>query len=345
MRSRDIYLVGSVPLATTSEVFATVSEAFGARLKRMPDGEVGARANWAHFESLFRDNPAFERSDETFRVHEHAPERQRYRLTRGTNPQTVEFGRLGYAENARQSYAIFKELRDQGVIPAGTRFQVGLVPAHSVLLLFAIDAEQRVLEKNFNDAVVRELESILASIPHHDLAVQVDVASAVFARLERGQPSNYGATRAAMMSAFTSVVAELANRVPSGVDLLFHFCYGDANHRHVVEPSDMRVMVDFANELGTKVSRQINLIHMPVPRERADDAYFSPLSDLGSFSSELALGLVHYSDGIDGTRRRMDAASRRVLQYAVATECGFGRRPPHTIPDLLRIHRLAAEYV
>jgi hypothetical protein len=26
----------------------------------------------------------------------------------------------------------------------------------------------------------------------------------------------------------------------------------------------------------------------------------------------------------------------------VATECGFGRRPPETVPDLLRIHAAVA---
>jgi len=39
----------------------------------------------------------------------------------------------------------------------------------------------------------------------------------------------------------------------------------------------------------------------------------------------------------------MSVADRFVTDYDVATECGFGRRDPATIPELLRIHREVAE--
>jgi hypothetical protein len=34
----------------------------------------------------------------------------------------------------------------------------------------------------------------------------------------------------------------------------------------------------------------------------------------------------------------MAAAVRHAADFSVATECGFGRRDPNTIPELLRIH-------
>ena len=149
-----------------------------------------------------------------------------------------------------------------------------------------------------------------------------------------------------MRERFGSIVADLADRVPADVDLMFHFCYGDANHRHAVEPSDMGDMVEMANRIKGKIARSIQLIHMPVPRERSDAAYFAPLHRLAlGPDTELALGLVHYTDGIEGTRRRMDTARQFVSRYAVATECGFGRRAPETIPALLRLHLAAADYV
>ncbi len=52
----------------------------------------------------------------------------------------------------------------------------------------------------------------------------------------------------------------------------------------------------------------------------------------------LSLGLVHYTDGVEGTRKRIEAAQRVVTDFGVATECGLGRRPVETIPGLLRIH-------
>jgi len=344
---RGIYLVGSVPLASTAEVFQTIGAAFGSRIARIPDGEVGERSDWiSHLEGLFRDHPDFERSDEVFSVHAAAAKRHRYRLKAGKAPQDVAFGNLGYADNARASYAEFASLRDAGKIAPGTRFQVDLVPAHSVLWLFVVEQQQPALDAVYNAALVREIDAITGAIPHGDLAIQLDVASAVFARLERGEPTVYGQTKAEMVERFSSIIADLADRVPADVELLFHFCYGDANHRHAVEPTDMGDMVEMANRLAGKVARPIQLIHMPVPRERSDAAYFTPLRRLAlGPGTELALGLVHYTDGIEGTMRRMDAARPFAARYAVATECGFGRRAPETIPALLRLHLAAADYV
>ena len=59
--------------------------------------------------------------------------------------------------------------------------------------------------------------------------------------------------------------------------------------------------------------------------------------------TELSLGLVHYTDGVAGTRKRLATAARYVQAFSIATECGFGRRNPATIPELLRIHAEIAD--
>ncbi len=82
---------------------------------------------------------------------------------------------------------------------------------------------------------------------------------------------------------------------------------------------------------------------MPVPRDRSDDAYFAPLRHLDlEPETELALGLVHVTGGIDGIERRLATARKYVKDFAIATECGFGRRKPETLPELLRLHAEAA---
>jgi methionine synthase II (cobalamin-independent) len=165
------------------------------------------------------------------------------------------------------------------------------------------------------------------------------VASAVFARLQRREPNAYGKTRAEMLKSFSAILTDLADRVPPDVELLFHFCYGDSNHRHVVEPTDMGDMVDLANRLCADIKRGVHLIHMPVPRNRSDDSYFEPLARLRlNPETELSLGLVHFTDGAAGTRKRLVAAERHAKAFSIATECGFGRRDPKTILELLRIH-------
>jgi len=337
---RHVHLVGSVPLRDAREVFTTVSGVLGERLKRIPDGETGQRSDWITWlEPAFADNPSLEKSDELFRVHPTGTARIRYKLRAGKSAENVRFENLFYADIAKGSYAEFAALKAQGVIAKHTRFQIDLVPAHSVIWLFLQDDLHQPLDRIYNEALKREIDKIAALMPPDQIAIQFDVASAVFARLQRGEPSAYGKTRTEMLASFSDILSGLADHVPRGMELLFHFCYGDSNHRHVVEPTDMGDMVEMANRLCTDAKRTIQLIHMPVPRNRSDDAYFAPLADLVlKPETELSLGLVHYTDGVAGTRKRLATAERHANHFSIATECGFGRRAPETILELLRIH-------
>ncbi len=337
---RDVHLVGSVPGANAAEVFETVSAALGSRLKRIPDGETGERADWITWlEPVFASSPALEKSDEVFRLHPTATPRIRYRLKPGRSVQDVTFENLFYADIAERSYRDFARLKAQGKIPAHCRFQIDLVPAHSVIWLYLQDELHAPIDPVFNAALKREIDKIATRLPHDQIAIQFDVASAVFARLERNDVSSYGRTKDETQAAFGRILIDLANHAPNDIELLFHFCYGDSNHKHVVEPTDMADMVAMANRLTNGIGRPIQLIHMPVPRDRFDNAYFAPLKDLplGS-ATQLSLGLVHHTDGVAGTRRRLDTAEKFVKDFSIATECGFGRRRPDTIAELLRIH-------
>ena len=186
--------------------------------------------------------------------------RRRAACATGSSPASradVRFDDLFYADIAAASYAVFKRLRDAGTIAAGTRFQVDLAPAHSVLWLFLVDELHAAIDPIYNAALKREIDKIAAAIPHHDLAIQFDVASAVFARLQRAEPSHYGRTREEMQARFSAILTDLGNHVPDDIELLFHLCYGDAGHRHVVEPTDMGDMVEFTNRLASGMRRRI----------------------------------------------------------------------------------------
>ena len=262
------------------------------------------------------------KSGEFFRVHASGTGRERYTLKPGIAMEDVRFPNLFYADIAAKSYATFRRLKDNGEIAAGTKFQVDLVPAHSVVWLFLVEKLHAAIDPIYNDAVKREIDKIAALVPHGELAIQLDVASAVFARLERNESGRYGQTKAEMQERFAAIVTDLGNRVPAGVDLIYHFCYGDSGHRHVIEPTDMGDMVEFANRVSRQIARPIQLIHMPVPRNRADDAYFAPLRRLELRpETELCLGLVHYTDGIDGragaTRRGEELCARFLHRHRV----------------------------
>jgi hypothetical protein len=82
---------------------------------------------------------------------------------------------------------------------------------------------------------------------------------------------------------------------------------------------------------------------MPVPRDRSDDAYFAPIKKLTlAPETEIALGLIHLTGGIEGIKERMATARRYLRSFCIATECGFGRRDPATIPELLLLHAEAS---
>ena len=223
----------------------------------------------------------------------------------------------------------FATLKRAGKIPPQVKFQIDLVPAHSVIWLFVQEDLQRAIDSIYNDAVLREIDKIAAAIPHDQMAIQFDIASAVFARLERDQPSPYGNTKEEMQATFSAIVVRLAEHVPADIDLMFHFCYGDAGHRHVVEPTDMGDMVDYANRLAGQLTRPITQVHMPVPRDRSDATYFAPLRRLKlDPGTRLCLGLVHYTDGLEGTRKapRNRAPIRERFRY----RHGMRLRPPRS---------------
>lgn len=343
--SRPVYLVGSVPFNTTEEVFHHVCEAVGQKLKWLPDGETGERLDWITWlEPIFAASTALEPSGKMFRVHPGASPHTRYTLKPGMRVQDVKFENLFYADNAIRSFETFARMKREGAIPRHVKFQVDLVPAHSVLWLYIEDELQALLDPIYNQAVKREIDKIAKALPADELAIQFDVASAVFARLERAQTSSYGADKSETQRRFADILVDLASHVPGDIDLLFHFCYGDAGHKHVVEPTDMSDMVVMANSLCDRIHRPIQLIHMPVPRDRSDPAYFEPLRSLQMKPETLlCLGLVHHTDGAEGTARRLATAKHFVENFAIGTECGFGRRAVETIPELLLIHKVAAE--
>ena len=78
---------------------------------------------------------------------------------------------------------------------------------------------------------------------------------------------------------------------------------------------------------------------------RSDDAYYAPLRDIKSVNTKVFLGLIHLHDGVEGSLKRVEVARRYLRAFGVATECGLGRRPRETLPEVLRIHREVAERI
>jgi hypothetical protein len=101
-------------------------------------------------------------------------------------------------------------------------------------------------------------------------------------------------------------------------------------------------MVEIANDLRRGLTRSIDFLHLPVPRDRTDAAYVRPLANLAGYDdTALYLGLIHHDDH-DGDVARIRAARAVVPTFGVASECGWGRTDPQRVASLLESHRAAA---
>jgi hypothetical protein len=337
-KERLVLLLGSIPLASAEEVFEAVSLELGKFVKRIPDGETGPRSLWIVCQGEpMRNSQGLDVGGE--RQLQGGIRNPRYKIREGLKPEDVKFSRLGYAHNALDSYKIFKRLQGLGKIPTQVRFQVCLPTPLAVVYAFFIASEVRRIWPFYERRLLEELDEITRAIPHGDLAIQIDIATEMHTFLEVLELQN-----AYPIEELVEAFARLGNRVPTDVELGLHLCYGDPGHKHVREPTDTGRMVDLYHRLATAIRRPITWLHMPVPRDRDDESYFSPLHNLRLKSgTELYLGLIHLTDGIVGAKRRVAAAERVVSNFGIATECGFGRRPPDTVPELLRLHRAAVE--
>jgi len=337
--SRPVLLVGSFPYKTAREVFAVAGPALRGYAARLPDGEA---QGWNTFPAAtLAKAEGLEPSGQTARMQPELPAYPLYRMEEGLRPQDIRFAPVGYDRIALQSYAAFKEARAAGEIAEGTRFQVSLPTPFATIGARVIPEHVPEVLPVFEEHYFREVDAIVRAIPAQDLAIQWDIAVEIVQALHGHRP---GLTEHAPLPFLAAAIARAVARVPAPVEVGLHFCYGNPGGRHIIEPTDMGVMVALANAVFAIATRPITWIHMPVPKARDDEDYFAPLRNLAlPAGTELYLGLVHLSDGLDGTRRRMATAKKFAPVFGVGWECGLRAFPPDTIPEMLQLHKAAAD--
>lgn len=338
------HLVGSVSQPDAESTFRIASENLEF-VKRIPDGEVGKRYYWIQFQnSLFDSVPGLVRIGEPGFYLRGEFDTRPITLAEGVDAESVVFPSLGYADAAIESYATFARLRGEGVVPAGVRFQVSLPTPAGVVGSFFELSVRAAIEPVYERAILREVERITAAIPHHDLAIQWDTALE-FGLLDKAEIFGhkmlawFGETHAEILAGVIERGVRQAAAVPADVELGYHLCYGDVEESHFFEPTDATTLAEVAAGLLAASPRPITWIHLPVPIERDDEAYFAPLGEVTwPAETELYLGLVHHEDGLDGAVRRAAAASPFISGFGIATECGFGRGPVERTAPLLALH-------
>jgi hypothetical protein len=352
----SVLLLGSVRLRSVEDVMATASEILGSHLTRLPDGEIAVepwgprRAFVTQLRPVVTSNPALAPDADEARaghrlnlaVESHRDTRPpRYRIKAGIDPASVRMDTTGLADTALRSYDIFRRLKADGKIPTRLRFQVCLPTVAAFLNTHVVRDDHAALEPEYRRALFGDLGRICATVPHDELTIQWDVSTEM-AQWEGVREAHFDRLHEGVIERLVLHCDE----VPAPVELGLHLCYGNFDLRHWREPESLANTVAVYNRLAGRVARRIEYVHMPVPIARSDDAYFAPLDGLRLRpETTLYLGLVHEKDGVEGTKRRIDAARKHIARFGIATECGFGERPAEIVPDLMRLHAQLADDV
>jgi hypothetical protein len=337
----ELLLVGSLPSPSAQAALRDGAKLFGDKVFALPDGETGPRAAWVGYERehLVRPHPDVETVQPTESptgIPRHAYETPIFRIRPGvTDLRWDSWPRI---DEAIASYRQFRALRDEGMIPAHLRFQIGLPFPSSALNGFKEDfaADYPVAARGFEDLVARELRRLTNEIPAEDLAIQWDVCYEVLdiegvLAWTAGDP----------WERFTGPVRRLTRLVPEEALVGYHLCYGTFPEWPMYEARDMGLLVQMAHYAVVNSGRTVDWLHLPGPRylRSEDDSFFAPLADLDAGDARVYLGIVLPLDGVAGLWRRQTTASRHLSDFGVAMYCGFGRQPGQDPDASMREHR------
>ncbi len=336
MKTRDILLVGSIPLEDTGSVLDLVADTLGDDIARIPDGETGARSKFITWQAPVLG------AAEQFTVEELGPQSEwgpngEYpprviKLKPGASG-TPDFPPTGYADAALESWAVFREKVAAGKIGAATRFQVCLPTPLGVLATFMEADGQEMSEPAYAARLTEDLDRVCREIPSDKLTIQWDVPTDI-AIWENHKDTYFDDPHQGIVDRLVAFM----NRVPEAAEMGIHLCYGDISHRHWTEP-DLGLMARFTNAVLAGLDRRLDYVHLPVPAGWTSPDEFAALRDFDlPAGTAMHLGLVHHTDGVEGARRRIAAASVHRADFGVATSCGLGRREPADLQDILRLH-------
>ncbi|XDG06461.1 hypothetical protein ABKA04_006076 [Annulohypoxylon sp. FPYF3050] len=343
MKPAGVLMVGSVPGASSQEVFTRLVTSLSGRLEAVPDGETGERWNYIGWQ--LQRFPPIARRNELGGIQ--LPE-SGSRLPTFT---LADIKPTAYDEAALSSYAEFRRLRQENIIPANIRFQVGLPSPYSVLIGHVKPELVNTIEPLYEKRFAETIDHIVTNIPHKDLVIQWDLCFEMTAlEFDRGRLTDkrhqaYFSSAGGVLQGLVDRVARQCEGIPQDIKLAFHLCYGDLRHKHFIEPEDTTLLVELANALLARetLGNRTEWVHLPVPKGRTDSDYFLPITNLkleNHYNTKppyLYLGVVHANDDV-GTKKRIETAKANVpFPFGVATECGLGRTPLEDIDDVLRI--------
>lgn len=332
-----VHFNGGVNLPDTPTVLRALTERVPEGVHRLPDGETGERAKWIGYQlPRLLTTPGLERVDADPTTAGPYGGGPTARLAEGVDPDTIAWADLGYATEYEASYATFTQLRAESVVPPGVRFQVAYPTPLAVSNLVRPADKDRIIP-SYARALLADLDRLLARIPHPDLAVQWDAA--VETVTMEWAPEG--------LDAIAGQLAGLLDHVPDDIPAGLHLCYGDSEHKHMIEPKSLATQVRLANAVVQRTRRPPSWLSFTVPQDRGDQEYFAPLAELRTGpDTELYLSLVPYhpDEQPAGTTAAQVTLIDRYLPagagpWGICTECSMARAERTDVARLLDLHR------
>jgi hypothetical protein len=348
--SKELLMVGSMPLDTAEEVLTAFGKPLGKYLKTIPDGEIGSRRWWVsrvHFE-VFALHPDLEitqrprRDNGVERLNPH-DDKDGWAFKVKPGVDRLVFGdkgwRLGYAQGAITSYFVFKTLREKGILPPHIKFQVSIPMVNSVVAMrtFPTPGDLDKVKPGYTDALRDEVATIVAKIPHKDLAIQWDLAREI-SEINGGVPN---VSPEGGIERNIQQVKALAPHIPESVDLGYHFCFGTLGGWPRFVPKDLGKTVEFANAVVEASGRRVDWVHIPL-LDTFEESFVAPLAQLKPKGARVYLGAVH---NMERFKERVAKAKKYLPDFGVGAYCGLGRMPPEDVPKVLDDHIRASEQI
>ena len=185
------------------------------------------------------------------------------------------------------------------------------------------------------DAARAEVENIIEHIPANELAIQWDCST----ELQDAYGSIAGLDPATMLERNIPQLREVSRDIPKEVELGFHLCFGTLGGWPRFAPDSTDKATEMAQAIIGNMGRRVDWVHIPV-LDRTDQAYYQPLSALRETDTRIYLGMIH---SMETFAERYKAAKAVLPKVGVAAYCGFGRRNPDELKQILADHVTALD--
>lgn len=345
MTARSVLLVGSMPFYNEKACMRRALDALGPRLFSLPDGEIGEktaefptgiRSSWVNLaiEKMTADTENWRVVREPVRGEDGFPvDYGSFQHLEALHPleemaTRVEFG---YDNYFRQSYPVFKQLREEHDLP-NLRFQLGIPTGSALGFAFSSPEEGMRYREMFNTVLAREVNTA-RQIAGDDVIIQIEVPPELYAAYHYPDMIDVLAL---------APIYDLLSKIEAGTQIGMHLCLGDFHNQSINHPDTLNSMIDFSNRLvdGWPQQHQLKYIHYPlaegsVPPTLEMD-YYTPLKDIRlPDSAQFIAGFVHEKRTLAENKAILDTIEKaRGSQVAVACSCGLGRRTPEVAEQL-----------